>query len=235
MKQNFLRRTYLVFILVILSEDMQLPSANSIKNSPPAEKQKNEINIPPTEDLMREHGLLNRVLLIYEEIIKQIDRGVFQKASLRKAVDIIKTFIEDYHEKLEEDYIFPLFEQRKIETQLVRTLRNQHRKGQEITARLEQILKMKNVLAPVIKSEIKRLLTKFIQMYRPHEAREDTILFPQVRSLISEKEFKELGERFEKLENDLFGEEGFEKNVKKVAAIEKTLGIYKLDTFTPTT
>jgi hypothetical protein len=35
-------------------------------------------------------------------------------------------------------------------------------------------------------------------MYRPHEAREDTVLFPALREIVSEQEFGALGEDFEK-------------------------------------
>ncbi len=34
-------------------------------------------------------------------------------------------------------------------------------------------------------------------MYRPHEAREDTILFPALRKLVSKNEYHSLGEKFE--------------------------------------
>ena len=43
----------------------------------------------------------------------------------------------------------------------------------------------------------------------------------------------ELGELFEDKEKALFGERGFEKTVDRVALIEKSLGIYDLDAFTP--
>jgi len=69
-------------------------------------------------------------------------------------------------------------------------------------------------------------------MYRPHEAREDTVLFPALHKLVPAKRLKELGEQFEKEEDRLFGEEGFEKTVDQVAAIEKQLGIYDLAQFT---
>jgi hypothetical protein len=42
-----------------------------------------------------------------------------------------------------------------------------------------------------------------------------------------------LGEEFEKNEHKLFGEDGFETMVNKVAEIEKSLGIYELSQFTP--
>jgi hypothetical protein len=42
-----------------------------------------------------------------------------------------------------------------------------------------------------------------------------------------------LGEDFEKKEHQLFGEDGFEKMVDRVASIERALGIYDLAQFTP--
>jgi hypothetical protein len=70
-------------------------------------------------------------------------------------------------------------------------------------------------------------------MYRPHEAREDTVLFPAFRGIVSAHEYASLGEDFEKKEHQLFGKEGFEGIVEKVATIEKELGIYDLAKFTP--
>lgn len=76
-------------------------------------------------------------------------------------------------------------------------------------------------------------MEQFIRMYEPHEAREDTVLFPAIRSIVSKHEFDALGEEFEKKEHQLFGQEGFEKMVDQVAGIEKRLGIYDLALFTP--
>jgi hemerythrin-like domain-containing protein len=70
-------------------------------------------------------------------------------------------------------------------------------------------------------------------MYRPHESREDTVLFPAFRKIVSRHEYDSLGEEFEKNEHKLFGEDGFESMVGKVAGIEKSLGIYELSQFTP--
>ena len=76
-------------------------------------------------------------------------------------------------------------------------------------------------------------MEQFIRMYNPHEAREDTVLFPAFRKIVSKNEYDSLGEDFEKKEDQLFGEEGFEKMVDKVAGIEKAMGIYDLGQFTP--
>lgn len=211
------------------------PKKEAMPQEPmPSAAPEKENEIPLTEDLMREHGLLNRVLLIYEEIIKRINTDTaFSVKTLEQAVDIIKRFVEDYHEKMEEDYLFPLFEQYKKEVRLVRTLKTQHTRGREITSKIQSIITGKSELDTYQKRTVKALLQKFIDMYRPHEAREDTILFPLVRSLMSEKEFEELGEKFDDLEHKLFGKDGFEMMVGKVAGLEKELGIYELEKFTP--
>lgn len=83
------------------------------------------------------------------------------------------------------------------------------------------------------RKELADTLHLFLRMYRPHAAREDTVLFPALRSIVSEKEFHDMGEEFEDKEEKLFGEGGFEKIVAQVAELEKSLGIYELSQFTP--
>lgn len=221
----------IISLLVINGENVySIDKRHDLKGKDMKEK---EEEIPFTEDLMREHGVLNRVLLIYEEVIRRIKHNELPEKALAQAVTIIEEFIENYHEKLEEDYIFPLFEKKKKQVSFIKTLRKQHISGRVITAKLKSILREDSPENEKIQKQIAVLLKKFIKMYRPHEAREDTVLFPQVRSLISEKEFVEMGEKFEDLEHKLFGKEGFFGIVKRVAAIEKELGIYNLDQFTP--
>jgi hypothetical protein len=69
--------------------------------------QHEEEEVAPPEDLRREHGVLKRVLLVYEEAIRRIDaKHDLPPEAVQNGAGIIRTFIEDYHEKLEEDYLF---------------------------------------------------------------------------------------------------------------------------------
>jgi hypothetical protein len=70
-------------------------------------------------------------------------------------------------------------------------------------------------------------------MHKEH-MKSNTVLFPAFRKIVSGHEYDSLGEDFEKKEHELFGEDGFEKMVDRVAAIEKNLGIYDLAQFIPT-
>jgi hemerythrin-like domain-containing protein len=196
--------------------------------------EENEEGVSPAEDLMREHGVLNRILLVYDTCkVNLINGEQFSSDALNNSAQIIRSFIEDYHEKLEEDFLFPRFEKANQLTSLVQVLRNQHKVGRDLTDQIIRFSKMKTISDPDDTHMLIKLLTSFNTMYRPHEAREDTILFPALRKIISKNEYFALGEDFEDKEHELFGEDGFERMVEKVADIEKQLGIYDLSKFTP--
>ncbi|HET7550785.1 MAG TPA: hypothetical protein VFK04_05820 [Gemmatimonadaceae bacterium] len=73
----------------------------------------------------------------------------------------------------------------------------------------------------------------FIRMYEPHEAREDTVLFPAFHELVSSNEYDSVGEEMERNERRIFGGDGFDMAVDRVAELEKKLGIFDLARFTP--
>ncbi|MDD5679660.1 MAG: hemerythrin domain-containing protein [Candidatus Omnitrophica bacterium] len=190
-------------------------------------------DVTPVEDLMREHGVLRRVMLIYEREISESEKGKAIKYDvIYKSAGIIHDFIEAYHEKLEEDYIFPIFEKAGKLTDLTRTLREQHKAGRKLTQSILRFSKEKQSDDKENLNALADNLRAFLKMYRPHAAREDTVLFPALHDLISGKEYDELGDKFENKEIELFGKNGFEKIVGKVTDLEKTLGIYNLEQFT---
>lgn len=64
--------------------------------------------IPPDDDLMREHGVLKRVLLCYQEMTARIQGGgPLDAQDLHDAALVIHDYIEGFHEGLEEGYVFP--------------------------------------------------------------------------------------------------------------------------------
>jgi hemerythrin-like domain-containing protein len=195
-----------------------------------------EEEVGATEDLMREHGVLNRVLLVYEEGIRRLRaKEDIPPDVFRATATLVRKFVEDYHERLEENFIFPAFEKHQKHADLVKVLRKQHEAGRGLTDVILREAAPDRFKKDDGRQAIVAACASFIRMYRPHEAREDTVLFPALRKVLPAKEIKELGERFEKEEDKLFGEGGFEKTVEQVAGIEKQLGIYDLDQFTPMT
>ncbi len=205
------------------------PTKASAENHETAEP---EISAP--EDLMREHGVLNRILLIYEEGLQRIHAGDDVPPDVfHKPAELVRRFVEDYHEKLEEQFIFPAFEKQKKLSDLVSVLRQQHQAGRRLTDDLLRLATPMEFVRLEAKQKVVDVCQAFIRMYRPHEAREDTVLFPALYGVLSDKEVKELGEQFEGREHELFGEGGFQETVGKVVDLEKQLKIFELSRFTP--
>lgn len=198
------------------------------------EKKKDEAEeVGPTEDLMREHGVLNRVLLVYEEIDRRIAaKQEFNPALLGESADMISRFVEQYHEKIEEDHLFPRFEKAKKLADLVATLRTQHAAGRTVTGQIKELV-TRGLRTDDDKRFAQEAIRKFVRMYRPHEAREDTVLFPALHEIVSQHEFDAMGEEFEGIERKTFGGDGFDMAVDQVTKIEKALDIYDLAQFTP--
>ena len=198
------------------------------------QSEEKEIEVGPPEDLMREHGVLKRVLLIYGEALRRLDaKQDFPPDALADAARIIRSFVEDYHEKLEEDFLFPRLEKANQLVDLVKVLRTQHQAGRRVTDVTLRFANLQSLKNDADRAQLISSMQQFIRMYNPHEAREDTVLFPAFRKIVSPHEFDSLGEDFERKEDELFGEDGFEKVVDKIAGIEKRFGIYDLAQFTP--
>src|SRR4051794_34183380 len=136
-------------------------------------KDQPEEEVGAAEDLMREHGALNRILLIYEEGLRRLRaREEVTPDVFHKPATLVRKFVQDYHEKLEENFIFPEFEKARKLADLVQVLREQHCAGRKVT---DVILRNadKNLFRKEdARKEQVRSCEAFIRMYRPHEARE---------------------------------------------------------------
>jgi len=227
------RRNFLIGTSAVAGSTLVVPfsalAAQKASKKAPKKKEEGEESVSTNENLMREHGVLNRVLLIYDEAMRRIQaKEKFDPAVLTKSAGIIKSFIEDYHEKLEEDHIFPRFEQSDSKlTELTVNLRAQHAVGRLLTEKIAATAKSGDTKA------LNSALAAFNRMYRPHEAREDTVLFPALHSVVSKHEYDAMGEEFERIERKTFGNDGFDMAVDQVTELEKQFDIYDISKFTP--
>ena len=225
--QNVRRRRFLLATGVIAAAPMLAIGRGNEKINP-------DEGVTAPEDLMKEHGVLNRCLLVYEEGMRRLrSRNEIGPEVFQHTAQLIRTFVEEYHERNEEKYIFPEFERANKLVQLVETLKTQHRAGRQVTAQILSFSEPDKFRARENRDKLVQACASFIRMYRPHEAREDTVLFPALRTILTPKQVQDLGDRMEEDEKKVLGDEGFEKSVDQVAGLEKQLGIYDLAQFTP--
>ena len=193
----------------------------------------NKPKVSPVEDLMQEHGVLNRVLVIYDEALRRLDGGLeLPPESLRAAAKIVREYVEDYHEKLEQDFLFPRFINANRMPDLVQVLLEQHVGGRNLTDETLHLATAKTMQSADDRRRLATSLRRFTRMYHAHESREDTVLFPAFRTLVSAHEYAALREDFDKREREQFGGESFPRMAERAAAIESQLGIAELARYT---
>jgi hemerythrin-like domain-containing protein len=191
--------------------------------------------VTAVEDLMREHGVLRRALFVYSEAAARLrsNPSTVSPSALAKTARLFRDFGEDYHEKkLEEKFIFPPLKwQGGQVASLTDVLIAQHSRGREITDYIIAVTKAGN-LDPANIDPLIRAMESMVRMYRPHAAREDTIVLPAWKETLTARQLDQMGDKFEDIEQKQFGKDGFENAVRQISDIESELGLADLALFT---
>ena len=187
-----------------------------------------------SEDLMREHGVLRRVLIVYRVSAVRLRRNPPQldPASLARAARLFRTFGEDYHERqLEEGIVFPALRQvGGRAASEVDLLVRQHDRGREITDYILATAGRGSMAGEA--DRLAQALDDMAWMYEAHAAEEDTAIFPVWASTMSAGDRGALAGRFEAIERQQFGSDGFADAVRQITEIEACMGL-SLAGFTP--
>jgi hemerythrin superfamily protein len=173
------------------------------------------VEISLVEDLYREHGALNRLILIYEELISESPAQATEKLIqfFHFTATLVNDFIHKYHEESEEKNVFPVILKRSKNThikKIVSVLILQHKIARNLTK-----LILENTSVEIMKDSAR----KFIRMYLAHESREDTEVFPEYRRIV--------GSDMPNEDED----DHFVNAMHKIKEIEKELGINSLETY----
>lgn len=201
-----------------------VPSASAAADAPKPEDKDEDVGA--TEDLMREHGVIRRILVVYRISAARLRTKPTSVPldALGRAAKLMHTFGEEYHEKqLEEAHLFPAVKQAGgAAAGEIATLLAQHQRGREIT---DYILAVTQKAIGGNGEALARTLEAFALMYEEHAAREDTIVFPAWKKALSHKQLEDMGDLFEDIEHKTFGKDGFDDAVEQIGAIEHALGV----------
>ena len=193
-----------------------------------------EAEVTATEDLMREHGILRRALLVYQEsALKLRNAATVPPEPLQKTAKLFRDFGEEYHEKkLEEVYIFPAVKKAGGAAGVYAdVLIVQHQRGREITDYILAASGGPKISTGNVKA-FSAALETLVRMYEHHAAIEDTVVFPAWKETLNSEELDEMNDKFEEIEQQQFGEDGFENALKQMEEIEQSLGLSDLAQFT---
>jgi hemerythrin-like domain-containing protein len=238
-QMDIIRRKWLTTLcgagagLVLVGCDLKSAKDLDEEKAEKAGKESAATEVTATEDLMREHGVLRRCLLVYQESVSKLraDASVIPADALQKTAALFRTFGEQYHEqKLEEAHIFPaVLKAGGVAGSYIGVLNAQHERGREIT---DYIILTTGAGKIGDAKGLANALETFARMYQHHAAIEDTIIFPAWKQTLTKDELDKISDDFEDIEHEQFGKDGYEDAVKKIADIEASLGLADLGQFT---
>ena len=220
-------------VLGVAGAGLALTLPGCTKPQKDADQDTDAADVSAVEDLMREHGILRRLLVVYRETARVIRSGPrsLDLAALGQAADLFRTFGEAYHEKgLEEAHVFPMVKKAGGRaSSLIDTLIDQHNRGRQINDFVTGRVKTGSLgdAQPIADA-----LESFARMYEIHAALEDTVVFQAWKALLGKKELAEWSDTFEDIERATFKGDGFDLALEQVSAIEQRLGLADLAAFT---
>lgn len=188
--------------------------------------------ISATQELGVEHAVLDRIMLAMDRTLKMASSGGKSDLSVvNRGCDMIGQVVDRHHMKVEEDMVYPKFENTKL-ADLASTLQSQHDEMRKMVARMGDLSKTGAVRD---KSEMDQLLDtfkNFRRMVMAHAAWEETVMFPCVEGTWSRDELKRLKEQQEEHEKELLGKDASMKVYSMLADLEKSAGITGIEDLT---
>jgi hemerythrin-like domain-containing protein len=187
--------------------------------------------VVPTEDLMRDHGILRRALLVCHHCASLLHAGNTKGVghALHDTAVLFGKFGGEYHEKaIEERFVFPtVMNGGGSASRYPAVLILQHERSNEFLRYVQDVTKT-GIIPGRLAGQLAAQLNEFDDMYRYHAAHEDTVVFPAWKAKLSDQAYAEMQQQFEEVEHKMNGEHGFEDALKTLERVESELGILNL-------
>ncbi len=160
----------------------------------------------PTEILMQEHRLIERVLAALETQAKSIlAGGLFDTERSKETIRFIREFADHYHHAKEEDQLFPAMERCGFSREAgpIAVMLAEHDDGRSHVKRMAGAVEDPDREAAG--EDYAKAARNFVDLLRNHIMKEDEILYPMADQGLSEADQADLLVRFRQVEEEQFG------------------------------
>jgi hemerythrin-like domain-containing protein len=168
----------------------------------------------PTEVLMEEHRVIERVLIALERAASRLSRG--EDVYLRffsGTSALINGFADSYHYKKEEKVLFAALIENGFpkETGLIAVLIAEHEEGRRLSDRLRLVTERFQGGDVKVRDQVVLSALGYVSLLRRHMEKEDKLLFPLVEKVIPVDRQDQIIEAFNRFEQEENGPELHEK------------------------
>ena len=149
--------------------------------------------LDPIQELMDEHRII-------EKVLTALTSAADQEVSLEfyeKAVDFIANFADKCHHGKEEERLFPVLEEKGIprEAGPIGCMCDEHEIGRGHVQRMRELIQGADLVG------LRRESLNYVGLLRNHIQKEDNVLFPMGRGVLSQVELQQLRVKFDEVEH----------------------------------
>lgn len=160
----------------------------------------------PTDMLEMEHRLIHKVVASMARIAESLEKGKTVEVSmLRELVRFLEIFADECHHAKEETALFPMLELKgvPIEGCPVAVLHHDHLKGRAFVSELRDSVEAYACEPGSGRLSLVAALRKLVDFYPDHIWKEDYLLFPLAKKVLSSVDERIVTQHFEQIENAL--------------------------------
>jgi hemerythrin-like domain-containing protein len=161
----------------------------------------------PTETLMNEHRVIERVLRALEAELLTLEKRPFPRDFFDRTLDFLSNFADGCHHAKEEERLFPALEKKGIlkDGGPIGMMLYEHTQGRACLASIRGNLDAAERGYPQAVAAIRRSAESYIHLLREHIWKQDHILFEMARRLLSEEDAAQISQQFHCMEEHFIG------------------------------
>ncbi|MGB9846183.1 MAG: PAS domain-containing protein [Desulfotomaculales bacterium] len=177
---------------------------------------------PETWDriLDHEHRLIEKVLEILQKEAEKLKDNRGDPEVIAAALDFFSGFADGCHHRKEERVLFPLLEERGIpkEGGPIGVMLREHEEGRRLIARMREAAARKD------RAQLAEAAGAYVELLKGHIWKEDDVLYPAGKKVLTADDARNLVEGFEKIEKEEVGAGVHEKYARLVHELERRTG-----------
>ena len=174
------------------------------------------------ETLEEEHKLILRMLKALSALQPRIEKGEIDPDTLTNVVDFFRTYADKFHHAKEEAQLFPTLEKRGVKPKgcPIGVLHSEHEQGRILVSALNDAIQKSQHGNAAANATVGSHIKSMIGFYTDHIWKEDYLLFPMSKKVLTESDQTEFQQGFAKIDVKM-GEEFQSKYRHVVERLEK--------------
>lgn len=174
--------------------------------------------------LIAEHELIERAMAVLKSNLEKLPAG--DHLQIGRALDFLLEFGDKVHNRKEEEFLFPLMQERGIPMQggPIGVMLLEHQAERQLLQEMAAGLAGLGTAAPEAVAKFRREGLEYLQIRAEHIWKENDILYPMARQVMREGDADKILEGCRKVNREAYGPEAWEKFTAMVNEVEGGAG-----------